>query len=419
MNKLTLLGSLVLVALSGCQSMPPMAATPVAAAPTAAPAAPAAAPAPAWQQGRSTAQATSPLAPLAGKLTVTPAADIQLSKLKLPPGFKIELWSTGTPGVRAMSRGESGKIYAGTRPLGRVYEITDAGGQRTSRVLVDKLDQPATAMYKGNLYVMAVDKVLRYDGIEANPNVQPVDMTALFKLPKEKHHNWKYMRFGPDGKMYVPFGAPCNICVLPSPEYAQIRTYNPDGSGMEVIATGVRNTLGFDWHPVTKELWFTNHGRDWMGDDSPEDGLFRLSQKGQNFGFPYCHVGNVPDADIKKANPCEGVTPVVQAMGGHSAVMGLQFYTGNMFPAEYKNAAFIARKGSWNRSSKNGFDVVMVKADNDGKNAKTTPFLTGFLDTQTQAFSGRPAYLLQMPDGSMLVSDEQMGAIYRISYAKP
>lgn len=416
MKKLTLLGSLVLVALSGCQSTPPMAAAP--SAPVAA-AAPAVAPPPAWQQGRSATQASSPLAPLAGKLTVTQAADIQLSKLKLPPGFKVELWSTGTPGVRAMTRGESGKIYAGTRPLGRVYEITDAGGQRTSRVVVDKLDQPATVIHKGNLYVMAVDKVLRYDGIEANPNVQPVDMTAAFKLPKEKHHNWKYMRFGPDGKMYVPFGAPCNICELPGPEYAQIRTYNPDGSGMEVIATGIRNTLGFDWHPVTKELWFTNHGRDWMGDDSPEDGLFRLSKKGEYFGFPYCHVGFVPDVDFKKANPCAGVTPVVQAMGGHAAVMGLQFYTGNMFPAEYKNAMFIARKGSWNRTTKSGFDVVMVKADADGKNAKTTPFLTGFLDAQTQEFSGRPAYLLQMPDGSMLVSDEQIGAIYRISYAKP
>jgi glucose/arabinose dehydrogenase len=412
MKKMALLSSLVLLALSGCQTAPPMVATPAAPV-AAAPAAP-----PAWQQGRSAAQASSPLAPVAGKLTVTPPADIQISKLKLPPGFKIELWSTGTPGVRAMARGASGKIYAGTRPLGRVYEISDNGSQRTSRVVVDKLDQPATAMHNGSLYVMSVDKVLRYDGIEANPNVQPVDMTAAFKLPTEKHHNWKYLRFGPDGKIYVPFGAPCNICVLPTQEYAQIRRYNPDGSGMEVIATGVRNTLGFDWHPVTKELWFTNHGRDWMGDDSPADSLNRLSRNGQNFGFPYCHNGTLPDADIKKANPCDGVTPAVQEMGGHAAVMGLQFYTGNMFPAEYKNAMFVARKGSWNRTTKNGYDVVMVKADADGKNPKVTPFVTGFLDSQTQAFTGRPTYFLQMPDGSMLLSDEQMGAIYRISYAR-
>lgn len=352
-------------------------------------------------------------------MTATAAADIEIGKLKLPPGFKIEIWSSGTPGVRAMSRGESGKIYAGTRPLGRVYEITDNGTTRTSRVVVDKLDQPATLMHKGALYVFAVDKVLRFDGIESNPNVQPVDMTAAFMLPTQKHHNWKYLRVGPDDKFYVPFGAPCNICELPSPEYAQIRRYNPDGSGMEVIATGVRNTQGFDFHPVTKDLWFTNHSRDWMGDDTPEDSLNRLSAKGQNFGFPYCHNGTMPDPDVKKANACDGVTPPVQLMGGHAAVMGLQFYTGNMFPAEYKNAMFVARKGSWNRSVKNGYDVVMVKADPDGKNANVTPFVGGFLDNQTQAFVGRPVYMMQMQDGAMLLSDEQTGAIYRISYAKP
>jgi glucose/arabinose dehydrogenase len=266
---------------------------------------------------------------------------------------------------------------------------------------------------------MAVDKVLRYDGIESNPGVQPVDMTAIFKLPPEQHHNWKYLRFGPDGKLYVPFGAPCNICVPPTSEYAQIRRYNADGSGMEVLATGIRNTQGFDWHPVTKELWFTNHSRDWMGDDSPEDGLNRLSKTGQNFGFPYCHLGAIPDPDIKKDNACEGVTGPVTPMGAHAAVMGIQFYTGNMFPAEYKNVAFVARKGSWNRNQKNGYDVVTVRADADGKNAKVTPFLTGFLDNAANTFWGRPTYLLQMPDGALLVSDEQLGVIYRISYAKP
>lgn len=414
-KKTALLGSLVLLALSGCQTAPPAASAPAVPA-AAAPAAPVPQ---AWEQGRSAAMAKSPLAPVAGKLTVTPAADIDLSKLKLPPGFKIELWSTGTPGVRAMSRGESGKVYAGSRPLGRVYEISDNGTTRTSRVVVDKLNQPASVVHNGSLYVMSVDKVLRYDGIETNPGVQPVDMTAVFKLPKEQHHNWKYLRFGPDGKIYVPFGAPCNICELPGPEYAQIRRYNADGSGMEVIATGVRNTQGFDWHPVTKELWFTNHSRDWLGDDTPDDTLNRLGKVGQNFGFPYCHVGTMPDPDVKKANACDGVTPPVQLMGGHVAVMGLQFYTGSMFPAEYKNTMFVARKGSWNRTQKSGYDVVTVTADADGKNAKTTPFITGFLNSSTQAFSGRPVYFLQMPDGAMLLSDEQMGAIYRISYAKP
>lgn len=412
-----LLGALLVSLLAGCAtSQPP--------APQAAPAQPAAAVAPApqppaWQQGRQANMADSKLSPHAGKNIATPTSEIPIDKLRLPPGFKAEIWSTGTPGIRAMSRGDSGKIYAGTRGLGRVYEISDNGKERTSRVVVDKLNQPAVTIHKGSLYVMAVDKALRYDGIESNPAVQPVDMTAVFKLPPQQHHNWKYLRFGPDGKLYVPFGAPCNICEPPTNEYAQIRRYNADGSGMEVIATGVRNTQGFDWHPVTKELWFTNHSRDWLGDDSPEDGLNRISRTGQNFGFPYCHVGGIADPTITKANPCDGVTPVVQAMGAHAAVMGIQFYTGNMFPAEYKNVMFIARKGSWNRTQKNGYDVVTVRTDADGKNPKVTPFITGFKDDAANTFWGRPVYLLQMPDGSLLLSDEQLGAIYRISYAKP
>ena len=392
-------------------------ATPAAA--PAAPAAAAAAPPPAWQQGRSADQASSPLAPVAGRMTATPPSDIAIDKLQVPPGFKVELWAHSMPGARAMARGDKGKIYIGTRGIGRVYEVTDNGTERTSRVVVDKLNQPAGIEFrKGSLYVMAIDKMLRFDGIETNANAQPVDMTTAFNLPKEQHHNWKYIKFGPDGKLYVPFGAPCNICVPPTDEYAQIRRYNADGTGMEVIARGVRNTVGFDWHPQTKQLWFTDHGRDWMGDNGPEDELNRITKTGLNFGFPYCHANGVADQDIKKDNPCADVTLPVTTMGPHAAVMGIKFYTGKMFPAQYKNVAFVARKGSWNRTEKFGYDVVTVTAGKDGKNPKITPFLTGFLDAKSQAFVGRPAYLMQMPDGSMLVSDEQMGAIYRISYAK-
>ena len=400
------------LALSACQSMsPPPAAS-------AAPAAPAAAPPPAWQQGRPAAMADSKLAPHAGRLTVTPASEIPIANFKLPPGFKAEVWASGIPGGRAMARGDGGKIYVGTRGIGRVYEITDSGTTRASRVVVDKLTQPAGVAFKdGSLYVMAIDKVLRFDGIEKNPNVAPVDMTAAFNLPKEQHHNWKYIAFGPDGKLYVPFGAPCNICEPPA-EYAQIRRYNADGSGMEMIARGVRNTVGFAWHPATRELWFTDHGRDWMGDDTPEDELNRVSKTGLNFGFPYCHANGVADRDFKKANPCDGVTLPVTTMGPHAAAMGVLFYTGSMFPAEYRNTMFVARKGSWNRSKKFGFDVVTVAADAEGKSAKITPFMTGFLDPAGDSFSGRPAYLLQLPDGSLLVSDEQLGAIYRITYGR-
>jgi glucose/arabinose dehydrogenase len=378
-----------------------------------------AAPAPAWKQGMPAAMANSTLAPLAGKLTVTPAADIPIDKIKLPPGFKAEIWATGLPGGRAMARGDDGKIYVGTRGLGRVYEVSDNGSQRSVRTVIDKLNQPAgVAFRQGSLYVMAIDKVLRFDGIEKNPAAAPVDMTAAFKLPPLQHHNWKYLSFGPDGKLYVPFGAPCNICE-PGAEYAQIRRYNADGSGMEVIATGVRNTVGFDWHPVTKELWFSDHGRDWMGDDTPDDELNRMPKTGLNFGFPYCHATGVPDRDMKKDKPCDGVTLPVANMGPHAAVMGVTFYTGNMFPAEYKNTLFVARKGSWNRTKKLGFDVVSVNTDAEGKSAKVTPFLTGFKDDADNSFWGRPAYMLQMPDGALLVSDEQLGAIYRISYSKP
>ena len=376
-----------------------------------------AAPPPAWQQGRSAEMANSPLAPLAPKLIVTKAADVPVDKLKLPPGFKIEVWADSVPGIRAIARGDNGKYYAGTRPLGRVYEITDDGKTRSARVLVDKLDQPAVAYKDGNLIVMAVDKVLLYKGINQNPNVAPEDVTAKFNLPPLKHHNWKYINFGPDGKLYVPFGAPCNICALPTQEYAQIRRYNPDGSGMEVIATGVRNTVGFDWHPVTKELWFSNHGRDWMGDDSPEDTMHRL-KVGGNYGFPFCHVGKIADPDVKKDNACAGVEQPTALMGPHSATMGVLFYTGTMFPPEYRNVLFNARKGSWNRTQKIGYDVVMVKADADGKNAKVEPFLTGFMNPADQSFFGRPAYLLQAADGAILVADEQAGVVYRVSYSR-
>ena len=416
-----LAGVLLAALLAGCQSTPPQsgATTTVSAAPPAGQ--------PGWKQGMPASMASSTLAPLPGKNTVTTAAEIPLNQLRLPPGFKVEVWSTGTPGIRAISRGESGKVYGGTRGLGRVYEITDNGSTRTSRVVVDKLNQPAATLHKGNLYVMAIDKVLRYDGIEKNPNAAPVDMTAAFKLPPLQHHNWKYIRFGPDGKLYVPFGAPCNICTLPSDEYAQIRRYNADGSGMEVIATGVRNTVGFDFHPVTGELWFTDHGRDWMGDDGPEDELNRLAAPSwwkfgmgdkPFFGFPYCHAKGIADPDVKKANACEGVNLPVTTMGPHAAAMGAHFYTGNMFPPVFKNALFVARKGSWNRSTKFGFDVVAVTANADGSGATVTPFMTGFADPAANTFWGRPAYILQMPDGALLISDEQTGAIYRVSYAK-
>jgi glucose/arabinose dehydrogenase len=351
-------------------------------------------------------------------MTVTPPSDIPLEKIKVPKGFQVELWAHGMPGVRMMARGSKGTIWAGTRIIGRVYEIRDEGSARTHRVLAEKLVQPnGIAFQGGNLYVMAINRVFRYDGIEDNPNVKPVELTAAFKLPPEVHHNWKFIAFGPDSKLYVQVGAPCNICE-PSAQHAQIRRYVADGSGMEVVARGVRNSVGFDFHPQTGELWFTDNGRDWQAEDGPQDELNRVSKIGQFFGFPYCHAQGIPDLDIRKTDACKGVTLPVALMGPHSAALGMRFYTGSMFPKDYVNSIFVARRGSWNRTKLFGYDVVNVRATADGRNTRVTPFMTGFMDPKENKFWGRPVDVLQLPDGSLLVSDEQNGAIYRVSYKK-
>jgi glucose/arabinose dehydrogenase len=358
------------------------------------------------------------LAPHAGRMTVTQPSDIPLDKIRVPKGFQVELWAHGMPGVRMMTRGSKGTIWAGTRIIGRVYEIKDQGGVRTHRILAEKLVQPnGVAFQGGNLYVMAINRVFRYDGIEDSPNVKPVELTAAFKLPPEVHHNWKFIAFGPDSKLYVQVGSPCNICE-PSDQHGQIRRYVADGSGMEVVARGVRNSVGFDFHPQTGQLWFTDNGRDWQAEDGPQDELNRVSKIGQFFGFPYCHAQGIPDLDIKKKDPCKGVTLPVALMGPHSAALGMRFYTGAMFPKDYVNSIFVARRGSWNRTRLFGYDVVNVRATADGRNAKVTPFMTGFMDPKENKFWGRPVDVLQLPDGSLLVSDEQNGAIYRVSHKK-
>jgi glucose/arabinose dehydrogenase len=370
---------------------------------------------PAWKQGMQNLGEKSALAPHPPKLVATAEAEIDVKKLKAPPGFKVELFASQMPGARMMARAPNGNLYVGTRSIGRVYEINAQTKQ--VRILIDKLTQPnGLAFHNGALYVMAIDKMLRFDGIESNPAVKPVDMTAAFNLPPKQHHNWKFLNIGPDGKLYVPFGAPCNICDPPA-EYAQIRRYNWDGSGMEVVARGVRNSVGFDWHPTTKELWFTDNGRDWMDEEGPQDELNRVTKVGEFFGFPYCHANGIPDRDVVKPNPCQGVTTPAALLGPHAAALGMRFYNGTMFPAEYRGTALIARHGSWNRSKKHGYDVVRAIPTPDGK-ARIEPFLTGFLDEGGNTFWGRPADVLVMADGSVLVSDEQLGAIYRVSYSK-
>jgi len=354
--------------------------------------------------------------------TATPIEKIPLDRIKLPPGFKAEIWSHGHAAARTMVMGSKGTMFMGTRVIGRVYAITNQGGKREVKVLLQGLTQPnGLAFRDGSLYVFAINRVLRYDNIEDkldNPG-EPVELTKAYDLPDTVHHNWKYVAFGPDGKMYVQVGANCNICEINPGIHGQIRRYNADGTGMEIVARGVRNTVGFDWHPVTKELWFTDNGRDWAGNDGPEDELNRVArgQEGANYGFPYCHANGVADPDIRRPSPCAGVVMPAALTGPHSAGLGITFYTGNMFPQNYRNVAFIARHGSWNRENRFGYDVVVARTS--GGRATIEPFMTGMLDSQKNEFHSRPSYVFQMADGSILVSDELHGATYRISYTAP
>lgn len=351
--------------------------------------------------------------------TVTPVDKLPLDKIKLPSGFKIEVWSSGHPGGRTMVMGDKGTMFMGTRTIGRVYAIVDKDGKREVKTLLSGLTQPnGLAFSKGSLYVFAINRVFRYDNIEDNLDKapEPVELTKAYNLPDTVHHNWKYVAIGPDGKMYVQVGSNCNICETNPGIHGQIRRYNLDGTGQEIVARGIRNTVGFDWHPVTHELWFNDNGRDWAGNGGPEDELNRIPKdmEGATFGFPYCHAMGIPDPDIKRPNPCAGVVMPAALTGPHAAGLGLKFYTGDMFPKKYKNVAFIARHGSWNREQKFGYDVVMAKTA--GARATITPFMEGLLNTEKNEFYGRPAYVFQMKDGSLLVSDENNGATYRISY---
>lgn len=374
---------------------------------------------PGWAQGRPPELENSPLAPHPSKMTVTPAEEIPVDRIQLPSGFQVELWAHGMPGARMMARGDKGTLFIGTRAIGRVYAVVDKGDRREPMIVAEGLVQPnGVAFRDGSLYVAAINEVLRFDGIEDKlPKVpDPVSLTAAFNLPPDKHHGWKFMTFGPDGKLYMQVGAPCNICEVDTNVHANIRRYNPDGSGMEIVARGVRNSLGFDFHPQTGELWFTDNDRDWMSEHAPDCELNRVSRLGENFGFPACHANGIVDPGLGGPGACDGVTMPAALMGPHTAPLGMRFYTGDMFPAEYKNNIFVARRGSWNRTNKVGFDVVLAVLNSDGTSASVSPFMTGFLDTAANDFWGRPVDVLVMPDGALLVSDEQNGAIYRVTY---
>lgn len=351
---------------------------------------------------------------------------LPLEQIKLPPGFTIEVYATGVQNARQMALGEKGTLFVGSMRAGRVYAVLDRdddGKADQVHTIARGLAMPSGIAFRnGSLYVAEISRVTRYDNIESNLQAPPPPMVVNDTFPSDRHHGWKFIAFGPDGMLYVPVGAPCNICEPDSPIYASITRMKPDGTGREVFASGIRNTVGFDWHPVTKELWFTDNGRDALGDDVPPDELNHAPAGGMHFGFPYCHGGDTPDPELGK-RPCNEFQTPAKNLGAHVAAIGMRFYTGQMFPEEYRNQIFIAEHGSWNRTQPLGYRVMLVKLQGN-KAVSYTPFAEGWLQEGPRGRGGvgqnwgRPADVLVMPDGALLVSDDSGGVIYRISYGQ-
>lgn len=339
-------------------------------------------------------------------------AALPLDQIKLPAGFHIEVFSDKVPGARAMALSPSGTLYVGTRREGKVYALRPG---EPVRVVAKGINMPVgVAFHNSALYISAVSRIVRLDNIETRLDNPPTPVVVTDKFPTETHHGWKFIAFGPDGYLYVPVGAPCNVCQPDEDRYANIMKMKPDGSDLQVVARGVRNTVGFDWHPATRELWFTDNGADMMGDDIPDCELNRLTRPGQHFGFPYCHAGSVPDPKYGASRACREFVAPVAKLGPHVAPLGMRFYTGRQFPAEYRNNILIAEHGSWNRSKKIGYRLKRAIVDDTGKLVRQEVFAEGWL--QGEDAWGRPVDVLVMPDGALLVSDDLAGAIYRISY---
>ena len=342
--------------------------------------------------------------------------ELRLDKIKLQPGFKIEVYAGNVPGARSMTLSPSGILFVGTRN-GEVYAVVDKNRDNKADEVItiaQGLNMPNGVAFRDNsLYVAEVSRVLRFDNIESRLKNPPRPVVVNDSFPKETHHGWKFIRFGPDGMLYVPVGAPCNVCEKEDKRYGSIMRMKPDGSGLEIFAKGIRNTVGFDWDPLTKELWFTDNGRDMLGDDIPPDELNHAPRTGMHFGFPYLHGKEITDPDYSGERNPEEFTPPAMELGPHVASLGMRFYTGDMFPKEYRNHIFIAEHGSWNRSTPIGYRVTLVRLE-DGKAAKYEVFAEGWL--QRGKAWGRPVDVQVMPDGALLVSDDMAGAIYRISY---
>lgn len=348
----------------------------------------------------------------------TTAADANLSKIKLPAGFTITYFAQGVKSARELAVGPDGTVYVGTKD-DKVYALPDRNKDgRADEVvtIATGLNAPnGVAVRNGALYVAEINRVVRYDNIAKTLKQKPKPAVVYNKLPNKDWHGYKYIAFGPDGKLYIPVGAPCNSCEQEEAIFGTINRMNPDGTAFETVAKGVRNTVGFDWSPVDKAMWFTDNGRDQLGDNTPADELNRAAAPGLHFGFPYFFAGDVADPELSAGKSAATYTKPARKLGPHVAALGMKFYTGKQFPAQYRNQIFIPEHGSWNRSSKIGYRISLVKLDASGKQATSyETFAEGWLQGKTSW--GRPVCLLQLPDGSMLLSDDQNDAVYRISY---
>ena len=386
------------------------------AAPAAAPAA-AAAPPP-WQQGMPTGATLHPFAP---HLTGRPASELPVNKLRVPPGFKIEVWTDGVPEARSLALGDKGTVFVSNRNLSNVYAITDRGGKREIKTIFKGMKSPNGIVFnKGTLFIAERHRITRYDGIEDRLDNPPEAKVVIDNLDPNNQpgHFWKYLAMGPDGKLYFNIGSPQNI-TMPTYNEASIVRVDPKTGTLENYAQGVRNSVGMDFHPKTKQLWFTEHGRDWLGTDLPHDELNVVKVKGQHFGFPYCHQGDFLDPIYGQNRSCDQFTPPAAKLGAHIAPLGAKFYTGTMFPKEYRNSLLIAQHGSWNRDPKQGYNVIRVTIDAKGR-PTMHEFVEGFLenDKGDPPMWGRPVDVMQMKDGSILFTDDYNGIIYRVSYAK-
>jgi glucose/arabinose dehydrogenase len=384
--------------------------------------APAPAAPPSWKQGMAAEQAQSALHPFPPHMTGRAVADLPVGKLKAPAGFKVEVWAEGAPEARSLVLGDKGTVFASNRNLANVYAIIDKDGKREVKTILKGKKVPNGLVFdKGTLYVAERNRITRFDNIEANLDNPGEGVVVIDNLDPNNApgHFWKYMVMGPDGKLYFNIGNPQNIS-MPTYNEASILRVDPKTGIMENYAQGVRNSVGMAFHPVTKQLWFTEHGRDWMGTDLPHDELNVVTKKGQHFGFPFCHQGDVLDPTFGQGRSCDEFTPPVMKLGAHIAPLGMKFYTGKMFPAEYKNSMLIAQHGSWNRDPKQGYNVIRVNIDAKGKATKHA-FIDGFLenDRADPPMWGRPVDVLQLKDGSILFSDDFNGIIYRVSYSKP